>query len=120
MIHPLIVAVISISLSVAAQFFLKAGVSGVKAVPLQRFGVHSVTALLFNPSVIIGFALYGVGALVWLAVLSRWEVSKAYPLVGLGFVLTMAVGWALGEQVTILRLTGVALICAGILCVGSS
>ena len=68
----------------------------------------------------LGFSLYGLGAVVWLAVLSQWDVSKAYPLVGIGFVLTALFGWFLGEDVTILRLFGVALICAGIACVGWS
>ena len=41
-------------------------------------------------------------------VLSQWDVSKAYPLVGLGFVFTVAIGWFIGEQVTSLRAIGVA------------
>jgi len=58
--------------------------------------------------------LYGLGAVVWLGVLSKWEVSKAYPLVGLGFAMTAVVGMLLGEQVSLLRFAGVALICSGV------
>ena len=28
--------------------------------------------------------------------LSKWDVSKAYPLVGVGFLFTVAIGWYLG------------------------
>jgi multidrug transporter EmrE-like cation transporter len=51
---------------------------------------------------------------VWLAVLSRWDVSKAYPLVGVGFALAVGIGWLLGESVNAQRIAGVALIVAGI------
>lgn len=47
-------------------------------------------------------------------------MSKAYPLVGLGFVFTVLVGYLLGEQVTLPRVIGVALICAGVFLVGRS
>jgi drug/metabolite transporter (DMT)-like permease len=67
-----------------------------------------------------GLVLYVASAGVWLGVLSRWEVSKAYPLVGLGFVLTLGVGWALGEQVGALRVAGVVLIAAGVVLVSQS
>jgi multidrug transporter EmrE-like cation transporter len=117
-----LVAVISIALSVIAQFALKAGMSGdgVKAALATPFGLHTLVALLLNKFVVLGFSLYGLGAVVWLAVLSKWDVSKAYPLVGTGFVLTVAIGWMTGEDVTGLRMVGVGLICAGIFCVGAS
>ena len=67
-----------------------------------------------------GFVLYGMGAIVWLGVLSKWEVSKAYPLVGLGFVFTVLVGFMLNEQIGLLRLAGVCFICAGVFMVGKS
>ena len=50
--------------------------------------------------------------------LSKWDVSKAYPLVGLGFALTLLIGWLAGEQVTLQRIGGVLLICAGVWIVG--
>ena len=55
-----------------------------------------------------------------LGVLSKWDVSKAYPLIGLGFVFTVAMGYLLGEEVTLTRVLGVALICAGVVLVGRS
>jgi multidrug transporter EmrE-like cation transporter len=64
--------------------------------------------------------LYGLGALAWLRVLANWEVSKAYPFVGLGFAFTMGIGLIVGEHLTLLRLSGVALICAGVFLVSQS
>lgn len=119
----LIIALLSVSLSVAAQFSLKAGMSSaeVRAVMAQSLGpATTAVAVLANRFVLGGFALYGLGAMVWLNVLSSWEVSKAYPLVGLGFCLTVLVGWLLGENVTPARATGVLLICLGVVLVGRS
>lgn len=117
-----VTALASIALSVAAQFALKAGMSsdGVKAALAQPFSVTTIFDVLTNKFVFGGFALYGIGAVVWLGVLSRWDVSKAYPLVGLGFALTTIVGAVMGEHISVSRAFGVALICTGVLLVGRS
>ena len=73
-----------------------------------------------NKFLITGFMLYGLSAIVWLGVLAKWDVSKAYPLVGLGFLLSALVGLALGESVTVIRGLGVLMIISGVLLVGMS
>ncbi len=89
----------------------------IKQSPLDMQGFIS---LLTQPLIIGGFTLYGLGALIWLSVLSNWEVSKAYPLVGLGFVLTAIVGFAIGESLSVQRLVGILLICTGVWVVARS
>lgn len=108
---PLILALLSIALSVAAQFALKAG---------MRTPGDGLLSTLVQPMVLLGFALYGLGAVVWLSVLARWDVSKAYPLVGLGFVATAVIGHFIGEHMSLLRGLGVLLICGGVLLVARS
>jgi len=116
------IALLSIALSVAAQFSLKAGMSdqGVRDAMGQPHSLGTMASIITNKYVLGGFLLYGLGAVIWLGVLSKWDVSKAYPLVGLGFVLTVLVGLMLGEQVSALRAGGVALICAGVFLVARS
>lgn len=118
----LLTAIASVVISVLAQFSLKAGMSStpVRAALLNSDGIHSAIAIATNKFVLLGFLLYGIGAVVWLAVLSNWEVSKAYPLVGLGFVITLGIGFALGEQVSLARICGALLICTGVLMVSRS
>ena len=118
-----LLALVSIVLSVTAQFALKAGMTDIKAaVPAggPTGGLQMLLPFLTNKFLITGFVLYGLGAIVWLSVLAKWDVSKAYPLVGLGFMLSALVGFALGESVTVLRGLGVLLIIAGVLMVGMS
>lgn len=111
-----LVALTSILFSVAAQFLLKAGMSSPAVTErlLRPFSLTTVTTIFSNVFVLGGFLLYGLGAVVWLQVLSKWEVSKAYPLVGLGLMLSVMVGAVLGEQVTAMRVFGAALIAVGI------
>ncbi len=118
----LFIAIFSIILSVAAQFCLKAGMSSasVKDALAQPFSHHTAIAVFTDKFIFGGFFLYGLGAIVWMAVLTKWDVSKAYTLVGLGFALTLAVGAVLGEHISQTRLMGVALICVGVFFVSRS
>jgi len=60
-----------------------------------------------------------VGA--WLVVLSRVDVSIAYPMVSLGYIITVILGKVLfNETVTAQRMLGVAIICLGVLIVARS
>jgi len=111
----LALAIVSIVISSAAQFVLKAGVLACRH--SENSGLLSVIS---NPLILSGFGLYGLGALVWLRVLSQWDVSKAYPMVGLGFVLTFFVGAWMGEQVSWLRASGVLFILAGVVLINRS
>jgi drug/metabolite transporter (DMT)-like permease len=70
--------------------------------------------LMLDWRVCAGLSLYGIGALLWLGVLSNWDVSKAYPLVGLGFVLTAIIGAMSGESISQQRIVGIALIACGV------
>jgi multidrug transporter EmrE-like cation transporter len=110
--HPLLLAVASVMLSVGAQFALKAGV--------RASAGGAVWAALLQPMVLFGLCLYALSAVVWLAVLARWDVSKAYPLVGMGFAMSAVVGYWLGEPMNAARWAGVALICAGVYVVSRS
>lgn len=113
MTKTLSIALFSIALSVAAQFLLKSGMSSVRA-------EQGLLALATNLRIIGGFALYGLGAIAWLSVLRAWDVSKAYPLVGLGFAATTVIGYLLGEHVTPLRTLGTLLVCVGIVMISKS
>lgn len=117
-----LIAIVSIILSVAAQFLLKAGMSShsIKVALALPITWRLPWVILTNKFIFSGFMLYGIGAIVWLKVLSSWDVSKAYPLVGLGFGITVLVGMVLGENITAFRLLGILLICEGVWLVANS
>jgi drug/metabolite transporter (DMT)-like permease len=110
-----LLALTSILLSVSAQFCLKMGMSSMAADAKPASSLAQVAlSLISNWFILAGFLLYGLGAVVWLGVLSKWDVSKAYPMVGLGFALTAILGLYLGEGVSLARFGGVLMICAGV------
>jgi multidrug transporter EmrE-like cation transporter len=110
--------VFSVACSSVAQLLLKSGMArSVAASPAaaQANWQATLAAALTSPLVLAGLALYAFGALVWLLVLARADLSFAYPFVGLGFVMTLALGkFALGEQVSLARLAGTLLVVAGV------
>lgn len=113
-------ALVSILFSAFAQLVMKIGMTKIRAMgPLA--GTDAVMAVATSPYVIGGLGLYGIGAMMWLSVLSRVPLSAAYPLVSLGFVFVALMGWGiLGETMPFARVAGIGLILAGVVLVGSS
>lgn len=110
----------SVAMSAIAQLLLKMGVGAVRADGAGA-GASAGIAFLQSPWVMAGFGLYGLGAILWLYVLARLPLSAAYPFVGLGFILTMALGvLALGESLSTIRIAGTLLIALGCVCVSRS
>ena len=114
---------VSVSLSAIAQLVLKLGMSGagVQRVLAGNSLVASLLAVATDGRVLLGLFLYGVGAVLWLWVLARTDLSFAYPFVGLGFILTMLFGFAfLGEPMGWARISGTLLIVGGVVLVSQS
>jgi multidrug transporter EmrE-like cation transporter len=106
----LALAVICVLLSSAAQLAMKRGLG-----PGGADVAGTYTQAFTSPLVWFGLFLYGASAVLWLWVLSRLDVSLAYPLVSLGFVVTMGLGvlW-LGEPFSWVRVAGCTLIVVGV------
>ena len=75
-----------------------------------------VVRVLTTPFVVGGLGLYVLGAVLWLAILSREQLSFAYPILAVGYAITPTLAWLmLGESVNPLRWLGIATICMGVL-----
>ena len=119
----LALVLVSVTLSAFAQTLFKIGVSSVMAreAPNNISIVMRMFAFLQSAGVIGGLGLYGLGTLLWLSVLSRTELSQAYPFVGLGFVLTALFGYLFfHDAFSWSRIFGSLLVIAGIILVGRS
>jgi multidrug transporter EmrE-like cation transporter len=115
----LIVALIGLSvlLSVSAQILLKHGMSHpAVSQGLQTGVLDAVWSIFTNFSILFGLSAYVASAGFWLLVLSKLDVSKAYPFVGLGFILTMLFAYFfLNEPLTTTKIAGTLCVCAGII-----
>lgn len=113
----LLMILLSIALSASSQLLLKIGMSS--AVVQGALGQGLVPVLVAvvtkTPFVIVGLLCFGLSAIVWLFVLSRLNVSYAYPFVALGIVLTVGAGHLLlGESISLIQLAGTAAIVGGV------
>jgi multidrug transporter EmrE-like cation transporter len=107
----------SIALAVAAQLLLKTGMNQLNATAGQTNGpVAYVLSLVRTPQIVIGFACYGLGAVFWLAVLSRVDLSFAYPMLALMYVLIpLTAKFFLAEEIQPGRWLGIAVVLVGVL-----
>ena len=108
---------ISVGLAAVAQLTLKHGMNQVVGRTGTAFELsgRSLRAVALTPAVWFGLALFGLSAVVWLAVLSRASLSFAYPFAALTYVLIVLFDkFVLRDPVPAMRWGGVALIVAGI------
>jgi multidrug transporter EmrE-like cation transporter len=111
---------ISATAGVGGQLALKLG-SGQMGKQADSGIVGLVTSILTTPLALLGIALYGIGALAWIAVLRRMDLGYAYPFLALNFILVALVSWLiLGEPMPALRWLGIGFICVGILVVAQA
>lgn len=109
----LISILISVAFSVGAQILLKHGMSNIS---IDTNGWLSLSySILTNGFIILGLVSYGMSMVVWLYVLSKVDVSRAYPFVGLGFIGTMVfANYFLNEAITLPKVVGTLLIVVGV------
>ena len=95
---------------------LKKGMTTIAQFELSASGLAgSMYDILFNGYVIGGLVVMVISMGSHLVVLSRVDISYAYPFLGLSFVLTTAWGYfVLSEDVNAWRVLGVLLICTGV------
>ena len=122
MAKTLVLAFVSILLLVAGQSFLKYGLTRVGGVNFAGGQVIAgLRTIVGSPHIVAGFIFYGLSSLIWLDVLSKLELSYAFPLVSLTYVFTLFVGGVFfGEAITWTRIAGVLVIISGVVLVARS
>jgi drug/metabolite transporter (DMT)-like permease len=115
----LITILATVSLSAVAQVAFKAGVSNLQLPPGGT--IELALAVLTKPLILLGLIIYATSLIAWLWVLSKIDVSVAYPFVGLSFVLTAIMGSViLHETVSPLRMAGTLLVICGCILIARS
>ena len=103
-------------LNAGAQLLLKAGVSplGVLSVDWHNL-VPTTLRVLSQWPILAGLGCYVVSVAVWIVGLSRVDVSIAYPMLSLGYVVNaLAARWLFGEVLGPTRWAGMMLILGGV------
>ncbi len=113
---------LGVLLNAAAQLALK---EGMRRIGHFEFALANVLPIGLqvagNVYVVLGLALYVVSVGVWLLVLSRVEVSFAYPMLSIGYVVNaLAAWWLFAEELTPTRVAGIAVIVLGVYLISRS
>ena len=118
-----VLLIVSVGFATAGQITLKAAMESVGRIGTAQVSDAGATIgrAVREPLLWRGLVLFGVSALFWLIVLSRVELSIAYPFVGISYIVVVALArMVLHENVPTLRWVGVCVIALGIALVGIS
>jgi multidrug transporter EmrE-like cation transporter len=107
---------LGVCLNAAAQLLLKAGTNAVGHFEFSAENIVPVgMKLALEPHILGGLSCYVVSVVVWIMGLSRVDVSVAYPMLSIGYVINAVAAWYLfGESFTAQKLIGIAFIIGGV------
>ncbi|MGQ9456284.1 MAG: hypothetical protein ACUVRS_00865 [Armatimonadota bacterium] len=106
------------------QILIKLGVGNQK-IPVSKNPlrtVYNIVRVMVRPQTVAGFSLYVVGTFIWLTVLSRVNLSVAFPMFSMSYFLVVFLSASILRERVDWRfaLTGVVLISIGVTFVGLS
>jgi multidrug transporter EmrE-like cation transporter len=111
----LLIVGVCIILGSFGQIYMKQGMQ-----ELSQEGISNLLSpkgmlnIISHKQVFIGISLYVLATAFWLFALTTLDVSYAYPLLSIGYVLTAALAFViLNENISIMRWSGIALILLG-------
>lgn len=108
---PYIMVAISVLLGAVGQILFKKGMMAVGGFELSR-----ILHILFTPSIFMGFVFYGTSSIIWLYVLSKFQLSSVYPILSMGYVITALAGYFLfQEKLSPVNAFGILFICIGVI-----
>jgi multidrug transporter EmrE-like cation transporter len=104
-------------LNAFGQLLLKAGTNALGgAIHITAENWFATGIKIFTQLPILGgLACYGLSVIVWIIGLSRTDVTLAYPMLSLGYVISTLGAWMfLGEVIPVQRLVAIAVIMLGV------
>jgi multidrug transporter EmrE-like cation transporter len=109
-------------LNAAAQLLLKAGARAISGLQFSLANAWTLAErIAINPPILLGLALYAISVVFWILALSRVDVSLAYPMLSIGYIVSALAGWLLfSESVGPARIAGILVIIAGVWLVARS
>jgi len=104
---------VAIALGAMGQVLLKSGLRELGEQPSPLTVLKSIVA---NRLVFSGFACYGLSSLLYIVALSRLDLSYAYPLIAISYVMVAVLAWRfLHETIPPLRIVGLVVVMAGVI-----
>lgn len=109
-------------LNAFAQLLLKAGVRQIGHFDFSLGNAWPVaSAMAMNLPILGGLSCYVVSVVVWILALSRVEVSIAYPMLSIGYVVNAVIAYFwFGEALAMQKMLGIGFIIVGLLLVANA
>jgi multidrug transporter EmrE-like cation transporter len=109
-------------LNAVAQLLLKAGSGVLAGMEFRAANVMTIASrLVLNLPIFGGLVCYAISVVVWILALSRVEVSIAYPMLSVGYVVNaLAAWWIFDEALNAQRMAGIGIILIGVWLVARS
>jgi multidrug transporter EmrE-like cation transporter len=106
----------------AAQILLKRGMTSVGALDVAGNGlISTLFGVVFNPFVFLGLCTFVVSMASHLVVLSKVQLSYAYPFLSLAYVVVAVYAYfGFHEDIGLMRVAGIGLICLGTVFIAQS
>jgi len=117
----IVIILLSVLLNSAAQLFMKKGMLDVGEVSGLRGFMSEIPHMITNWALWTSALCYLFSIALWMIVLSKVDVSYAYPFLSIGYIFSAVVGYfAFSENVTPIRIVGIAVICLGVVLISRS
>ncbi len=115
MLKNLLLILATVCLNTTGQFLMKAGINKIGKISIFNDFFNTLLRTVTSGYVIGGFSAYAVSAVLWIIILSRAELSWAFPMVSLSYVITvLAAPVLLNESFSVQRLAGTLVIIIGV------
>ncbi len=110
---------ISVMLNASAQIFLKLGTNSIPKITAEHSNLLMILLnLIFEKYILIGLFCYAISIGVWIYALSKVDVSTAYPMLSMGYIFTVFIGWKiLDETMSPMKIFGIIIIMIGVIIV---
>ena len=117
--NPIMFLVLSFSGGIAGQLLLKNGMNKVGKISLLEENIFkNIWKMFTNLSVTIGTIIFGFSIVLWLFALSGLDLSYAYPLVSINYVVIALLSkMFFKEKINLMRWVSIFIICFGVVLV---
>lgn len=116
----ILLILISVLLNCAAQLCMRKGMLIVGEVGVNNM-IQNIGYMISNLWLWLAMSCYALSIIIWMAVLSKVEVSFAYPFLSIGYVVAAIAGYCLfNESISITRIMGILVICIGVFLISRS
>ncbi|WP_446899532.1 EamA family transporter [Clostridium sp. LBM24168] len=117
----ILLILISVFLGAMGQVLVKYGAVNLELNFTLKYLIPSIFGILKNLPVMTGIISYGISFLIWIKVLSKTELSYAYPMVSLGYIITMIFSYfVFKENISFIRILGMLFIIVGVVLISQS